>query len=320
MSWECQGRQEHGWFGSGTCGGGADGGIDAAAVAQVAYAAVGFLPVSQRGGYEGWLNRGGMGQLAATLPAWAAGADMTPEAFRETFFGAEGSAAVAARAHETGADLAAAMPGPAGDAARAWAGRPLAEMVQVVRPEALGRVMAVAQRRAAIAPARPRAAGPRRLTPAEQNVQDMAAIIHNEARGESNLAMIAVGHTVLNRMRRNGEAAVRGVWHAYDHRRVPLAPSIAAAREVLGGRTQDPTNGATHYYSPKSMAKEDDTPRGDTRGGLESVPGVQSDKTRLPARNYRPGWSLTFEPRAVVGVADADYKFFRQPDGNRRVR
>ena len=69
MTWECQGRQEHGWFGSGKCG--ADGKPDAAVAAevlQVAYAAVGHPPAQERGPYEGWLQRDGLAQLHATVP------------------------------------------------------------------------------------------------------------------------------------------------------------------------------------------------------------------------------------------------------------
>ena len=92
--------------------------------------------------------------------------------------------------------------------------------------------------------------------------------------------------------------------------------------EVLSGRLQDPTNGATHYYSPRSMPVEGKPlPRNAAvSGGLESVPGVTDGKHGPPIRNYRPGWSLVFDPRPVAGILDHEYKFYRQPDGAGRVR
>ena len=76
MTWECQGRQEHGWFGHGTCDG--DGNIGAIypmTVTDVAYTALSYLPTPQRKRYEGWLQNGGLKQLAIALPGWAAGSE-----------------------------------------------------------------------------------------------------------------------------------------------------------------------------------------------------------------------------------------------------
>ncbi len=97
-----------------------------------------------------------------------------------------------------------------------------------------------------------------------QNVADMTQVIYNEARGEGRLAMIAVGHTIHNRMLRNRLARVDEVWRGYNHRSVSgepqSSPEFRMARDVatgiLNGSVADPTDGATHYYSPKSAPKK----------------------------------------------------------------
>jgi hypothetical protein len=60
MSWECQGRQQHGWFGSGTCDD---------AIEQAANGAVAALPPADRPRYERWLRGGGLAALKRAAPA-----------------------------------------------------------------------------------------------------------------------------------------------------------------------------------------------------------------------------------------------------------
>ena len=91
MSWQDQGRQQHGWFGSGTSGGGDAADARAAAV-KVGYSAIGCLAPSQRVRYESWLNRGGLDQMAAVLPGWIAGSGLSDERFHDVFFGTAGRA------------------------------------------------------------------------------------------------------------------------------------------------------------------------------------------------------------------------------------
>jgi len=59
MSYECQGRQQHGWFGHGTCDNRAQ---------RAAYEAVGVLPAADRPRYERWLTQGGMATLLRAAP------------------------------------------------------------------------------------------------------------------------------------------------------------------------------------------------------------------------------------------------------------
>lgn len=155
---------------------------------------------------------------------------------------------------------------------------------------------------------------------AERNVRDLAALLHTEARGQGRAGMTAVGSTVLNRMRRNGDAAVRDVWGQYSHGLAPGAEALAVARDLLDGRLPDPTNGATHYYSPNAMVKENQLTNGGRGYVLESVPGVVDPATGRPVRNRVPAYALAFDPRQVPGIPDSAFKFFKQPEDGRRVR
>lgn len=118
---------------------------------------------------------------------------------------------------------------------------------------------------------------------------------------------IAVGSTALNRMHRDSTNDVTDVWDAYSHGQDPVPEITTLATNLLNGSIGDNSNGATHYYSPRSMPKEGDATSGyDVGGGLEQTQGVNG-------RNYKPSWSLTYTPKAVSGARPAYFKFFRQP-------
>jgi spore germination cell wall hydrolase CwlJ-like protein len=338
MSWECQGRQYHGWFGSGTCADALDAPVlDPATVTDVAYSAFGYLPQNQRRPYESWLRQGGLKQLASALPGWAAGSGLPRETFRERYFGEHGDGVVAAHAQDAGAELTGLGPRDDGRKARAAAGQSLASLVKAARPEAMGRVMAVAARRAAAPPPMPpkasRAAAPadKEAARKERNVKELARIMYAEARGPGVAAMEAVGHTVVNRMKRNGAADVAAVSHGYSKGALPEHPTgddqvarnqaLQLARDILEGRSNDPTRGATHYYTPERMAKEGEpTGKDDVKGGLEQVPGV-IDKDSKPIKNYRPSFATSeqFSQITVPNVPENKFKFYRK-EGTGHVR
>jgi hypothetical protein len=157
----------------------------------------------------------------------------------------------------------------------------------------------------------------RKQTPQErlavENVQNIARTIWTEARGEGVTAMIAVGWTLKNRMTRDEVSHVNQAWGGYQHGVPAPTTALAVARGILNGTTPDPTNGATHFYTPRIMPKKGDPTTGiDVGGGLETVPGVV-DKTGKVVQNYRPGWTLTFDQEKVMGVPEAAFKFYRQP-------
>jgi hypothetical protein len=114
----------------------------------------------------------------------------------------------------------------------------------------------------------------------------------------------AVAATVLNRMDERDTDSVRAVWDAYAHGRDPYPEDCELAAAMLSGRLADPTEGATHFYSPRSMPAEGDPVGGyNVDGGLERVPG-------LDRRYYRPGWATEFRRVFVEGVRPAFFKFY----------
>ena len=78
----------------------------------------------------------------------------------------------------------------------------------------------------------------------EQNARNLADLIYTEAGGEGEKAQIAVGATVLNRMRRNGTDRVDDVRNGYSYRTPAPAdkPAPAIARGLLVNSIKDPTN------------------------------------------------------------------------------
>jgi hypothetical protein len=117
----------------------------------------------------------------------------------------------------------------------------------------------------------------------------------------------SVGFTVLNRMRRNGTARVKDVWSGYSRNQPPRPWAIRLAAKILRNELADPTNGATHFYSPMNMPKEGQQPgSADIGGGLE-----QSED--LPNKNYRPGYTKSFSATRIPQVRDKLFRFYRAP-------
>jgi len=138
----------------------------------------------------------------------------------------------------------------------------------------------------------------------EVNVMNLATVLMSEASIGNDPERVSVGFTVLNRMRQGGITAVDKVWSAYAHNQTPTAPLIALARQLLGGQRADITEGATHFYSPRSMPKEGQPIAGfDVAGGLELV-------APLTVRTFAPSWSKTMRLVEIEGVRAAFYKFY----------
>ena len=151
---------------------------------------------------------------------------------------------------------------------------------------------------------------------------------------------VAVGWTVLNRLdNRYGDSIEYIVkrWYAYNQE--PTEDIQALATEILERKVSDPTNGGTHFFSPRGMPWEGDENsyierlgrhfnEFDTGGGVHQVP-LDGKDTKV----YFPSWAkpetgtvimedstkyLTAEPipnklewRNLVGVRTWYFMFYR---------
>ena len=151
----------------------------------------------------------------------------------------------------------------------------------------------------------------------EANIEDLASIIMSEASIGNRAEKIAVGYTVLNRMKRNKKDKVASVKRGFAYNQKPNQDIKKLAREILAGEVADNSGGATHFYSPNAMPWEGEENKNirrlkrhfevfNTRGGLEQTEG-------LPKRNYKPGWAKIFEKVDVKGTRKAYFKFHRSP-------
>ncbi|WP_428375980.1 hypothetical protein [Lichenicoccus sp.] len=150
---------------------------------------------------------------------------------------------------------------------------------------------------------------------AQENITDLARIIVSEAGGENETAQAMVGWTVINRMKKQQSTRVSEIWaHGnYAHGQMTTGMTLHLAARILDGSAMDISQGATHFYSPKSMPNEGDRPSSNTdaRGGLESVPGVT--KSGRAIRNFRPSWAKNYSVIRISGIQDKDFKFYNVP-------
>jgi hypothetical protein len=139
----------------------------------------------------------------------------------------------------------------------------------------------------------------------DQNITNLAAVLMSEASVGNDAERASVGFTLLNRLKEAGKTSVDQVWSAYVHNQHPTAELIALARQLLAGQRVDITDGATHFYSPRSMPREGQpTGNFDIGGGLELVPP-------LTVRTYAPGWARTMQLIDISGVRPAYFKFYK---------
>jgi len=108
----------------------------------------------------------------------------------------------------------------------------------------------------------------------------MAQVVYYEARGEGRAGQEAVAHVVLNRGGKICKTVFKGCEFSWTCKTVQAPYGQAwldardVARSVLQGETEDPTDGATHFYSGK----------------------------------YKPGWALKFRFTVKIGA----HKFYAQ--------
>ncbi|CAF1467458.1 unnamed protein product [Rotaria sordida] len=92
----------------------------------------------------------------------------------------------------------------------------------------------------------------------------------------------------------------------------PTSSITQLAKDILAGEIDDPTDGANHWYSPRSMPKESQsslcsppvgTGRMDCSGGLENACGS--------TKNYKPKWATAERQVTIPDVRDCYFKFFK---------
>ena len=164
------------------------------------------------------------------------------------------------------------------------------------------------------------------------NIKELARVLENEAGSDTDRKIMeAVGHTVLNRMKRNETNLVTDVSGRYTHGKSPASPEARnLATKLLNGELPDNTGGATHFYQPYAMAHPNPVPQ-DDKGqyqtgsppkGYEYVPGVTVKNAKgadVPAFSVRPDWADGMRQVQVKGISDKLAKFFIAP-GSRHVR
>ena len=131
------------------------------------------------------------------------------------------------------------------------------------------------------------------------SVDDLARCIMSEASIGNKAEQTAIGF-----------ACQRNTNHAKNQS--PTATIIQLAKDILAGKVVDPTKGANHWYSPRSMPKETESSkckspigRGsmDCSGGLENACGT--------TKNYKPSWATASKQVTIADVRDCYYKFFK---------
>ncbi|CAF0965563.1 unnamed protein product [Adineta steineri] len=136
------------------------------------------------------------------------------------------------------------------------------------------------------------------VTHGAMDVNALARCIMSEASTGNRNEQIAIGF-----------ACQRNRNHASNQ--PPTYNVTKLAQDILAGKINDITNGANHWYSPRSMPSEAEKPRCkkpfgagrmDCNGGLEKSCGK--------SRNYKPGWAKNRNPVYIPNVRDCYFKFF----------
>ncbi len=139
-----------------------------------------------------------------------------------------------------------------------------------------------------------------------RNVRDLATLLMSEASVGNTQERISVGWTVLNRLMDSRDSQVSSVFRHYATNQAPTPALEDLARQLLRGEIPDPTGGADHFYSPRSMPKA-----GESTVGFDTAGGLEGPVAGLDQPNYRPGWAAAFDYAQIPGVREAYYKFYR---------
>ena len=99
-----------------------------------------------------------------------------------------------------------------------------------------------------------------RVLVSQEELELLARVIHDEARGENFVGQIAVGAVVLNRVEDHRFPSTihdvvyqAGAFAAVDDKQIHLTPNDSAYRAAEAALMgEDPTDGAIYYYNPRT--------------------------------------------------------------------
>jgi hypothetical protein len=144
-----------------------------------------------------------------------------------------------------------------------------------------------------------------------EDAKCLATALMSEASVGTNAERVAVAWTIFNRVNSpifpNTICAVTNQHAQYANNQAPTQEFLDLAESLIANPGTDPTEGATYFFSPRSMPKKgDDTTGYDIDGGLHDVAGI--DK-----KVYFPSWTSTKEYVGdIPGVRPAYYMFYRE--------
>lgn len=151
----------------------------------------------------------------------------------------------------------------------------------------------------------------------KKNEQLLARVLISEASIGNEQERIAVGLTVINRMKKVSTNKVKDVVrvNGFNHYATNQDPSLypeytALAKRLLSGQIQDFTTGATHFFSPYSMPKEGESKTNfDCDGGFLSYINPESSQ---PVAVCTPGWSKVMRhvDLSAFGVRPYYFEFY----------
>ncbi len=142
----------------------------------------------------------------------------------------------------------------------------------------------------------------------------LAAIIVSEASVGTEVEQRAVAWTARNRLDRGLSL------HSYAYEDAPSDGYVEMARQVLTAPPEsDLTNGATHFFSPRSMPLQGEESRCKQGGGIYDCQGGLVYVEGLDQPAYAPFWHLTYQWLPVPGVRKTHFLFYRIPPLQPRV-
>ncbi len=152
----------------------------------------------------------------------------------------------------------------------------------------------------------------------DQDTTCLATALMSEASVGTAEERVAVAWTIFNRVSSpdypNTICEVVNQRGQYATNQKPTQELLGLAASLISNPGEDPTGGATYFFSPISMPKEGEATGGyDIGGGLHEVEGISS-------KVYFPSWALTMEYAGdISGVRPAYYMFYREREANEKV-